>query len=98
MDTLGGFGDVKICTGYKQPDGEVTDVFPAQWELLDGYEPVYETLPGWTDDISHIRKFEDLPENAQNYLKRIEELIGVPVAMVGVGPKREETIVIDNLF
>jgi adenylosuccinate synthase len=98
MDTLGGFGDVKICTGYKQPDGQVTDVFPAQWELLDGYEPIYETLPGWTDDISHIRKFEDLPENAKKYLRRIEELIGVPVAMVGVGPKREETIVIDNLF
>ena len=98
MDTLGGFGDVKICTGYKRPDGGVTDVFPAQWELLDDYEPVYETLPGWTDDISHIRDYGGLPEPAKNYLKRISELTGLPVAMIGVGPSREETIVVDGLF
>ncbi len=98
VDTLGGFGDVKICTGYKKPDGEVTTVFPAQWELLAGYTPVYETLSGWSDDISHIRNYDDLPEAAKTYLKRIEELTGLPVAMIGVGPKREETIVVDNLF
>ncbi len=98
MDTLGGFGDVKICTGYKRPNGEVTNVFPAQWELLEDYTPVYEEFEGWTDDISHIRKYDDLPENAKKYLKRIEELTGLPVAMIGVGPKREETIVVDQLF
>lgn len=98
MDTLGGFGDVKICTGYKKPNGEVTDVFPAEWERLDGYEAVYETLSGWTDDISHVRDFADLPDNAKKYLKRIEELTGLPVAMIGVGPKRSETIVVDNIF
>ncbi len=98
MDTLGGFGDVKICTGYKRPDGTVTKVFPAQWEHLDGYEAQYETLSGWTDDISHVRKFDDLPENAKIYLKRVEELTGLPVAMIGVGPKREQTIVVDQLF
>jgi len=98
MDTLGGFGDVKICTGYKKPNGEATDVFPAEWEKLDGYEAVYETLSGWTDDISHVRGFADLPDNAKKYLKRIEELTGLPVAMIGVGPKRSETIVVDNIF
>ena len=98
MDTLGGFGDVKICTGYKKPDGEVTEVFPAEWEKLDGYEPVYETLPGWTDDISHVRDYGGLPENARKYLERISELTGLPVAMIGVGPKRDETVVVDTLF
>lgn len=98
MDTLGGLGDVKICTGYKKPDGTITKTFPARWELLDDYTPVYETLPGWTDDISHIRKFEDLPENAKAYLRRIEELTDTPVAMIGVGPKREQAIVVEGLF
>ncbi len=98
MDTLGGFGDVKICTAYKKPDGTTTEVFPAEWEKLDGYEAVYETLPGWSDDISHIRNFDELPENAKAYLKRVEELTGLPVAMIGVGPKREQTIVVDELF
>ncbi|MCK5130397.1 MAG: adenylosuccinate synthase [Clostridiales bacterium] len=98
MDTLGGVGDVKICTGYKQPDGTVTDVFPARWELLSDYEPVYETLPGWTDDISHIRDYDELPENAKAYLKRIEKLTGVPIVMIGVGANRVETIVIETIY
>lgn len=97
MDTLGGFDEVKICTGY-QRNGELTTVFPVHWEDLDQYEPIYETLPGWSDDISHIRKFEDLPENAQNYIHRIEELIGVRVAMIGVGAAREQAIVREELF
>jgi len=97
MDTLGGFEAVKICTGYKK-DGKVTDVFPVKWEDLDSYEPVYETLPGWSDDISHIRKFEELPENAQKYIKRIEELVKVPVVMLGVGAAREQAIVREELF
>jgi len=97
MDTLGGFDEVKICTGYKK-DGKITDVFPVKWEDLDSYEPVYETLPGWSDDISHIRKFEELPENAQKYIKRIEELVKVPVVMLGVGAAREQAIVREELF
>jgi len=97
MDTLGGFDEVKICTGYKK-DGVVTDVFPVKWEDLDSYEPVYETLQGWSDDITHIRKFEDLPANAQKYIKRIEELIKVPVVMLGVGAAREQAIVREEMF
>lgn len=97
MDTLGGFDEVKICTGYKK-DSVVTDVFPVKWEDLDSYEPVYETLEGWNDDITHIRKFEDLPINAQKYVKRIEELIKVPVVMLGVGAAREQAIVREELF
>ena len=97
MDTLGGFEKVKICVGYKKGQ-EITDVFPVKWEDLDSYEPVYEIMDGWTDDISHIRKFEDLPENAQKYIIRIEELTKVPVVMLGVGAAREQAIVREELF
>jgi len=97
MDILGGFDTVKICTGYRYR-GEVTDVFPARWELLNEYEPVYEELKGWDDNISHIKRFEDLPENAQKYIGRIEELSGVPVAMIGVGARRDQAIVRMEMF
>jgi len=55
-------------------------------------KPVYETLPGWSEDISGVRKFDDLPINAQNYVKRIGELVGKPVELISVGPDREQTI------
>ena len=97
MDTLGGFDEVKICVGYKK-DGIVTDVFPVKWEDLDNYEPVYETMDGWTDKISHIRHFDDLPLNAQKYINRIEQLTKLPVAMIGVGAAREQTIVREKLY
>ena len=97
MDTLSGFEKVKICVGYKKGQ-EITDVFPVKWEDLDSYEPVYEIMDGWTGDISHIRKFEDLPENAQKYIIRIEELTKVPVVMLGVGAAREQAIVREELF
>jgi len=67
-------------------------------KVLSGCKPISETLPGWSEDISGIRKIEDLPENARNYLKRIEELIETPIDIVSVGPGREETIVIKNPF
>jgi adenylosuccinate synthase len=97
MDTLGGLGPVKICTGYKK-DGKLVTDFPARLKDLEGCEPVYEELAGWTDDISDIRDYEKLPQEARAYLRRIEELTGVPVALVGVGPEREETVVREELF
>ena len=97
MDTLGGVGPVKICTGYKKNGSIITD-FPARLQDLEGCEPVYEELPGWTDNISHIRDFNLLPAEAKAYLRRIEELTGVPVALVGVGANREQTIVREKLF
>ena len=57
------------------------------------FEPIYETLPGWDDDLTGIASFEDLPANARDYVRRIEEIVGQPVEMVGVGPKRSQTIV-----
>lgn len=97
MDTLGGLGPVKICTGYKKGGKLVTD-FPARLRDLEGCEPVYEELAGWTDDISDIRDYDMLPKEARAYLRRIEELTQVPVALVGVGPEREETVVREELF
>ncbi|MEE4358515.1 MAG: adenylosuccinate synthase [Desulfococcaceae bacterium] len=95
LDVLGGLDELKICTAYQYGD-ETLRHFPANLNVLGKCEPVYENLPGWSEDISGIRTFEDLPENTRNYLKRIEELTGVPVQIISVGPGREETIVLKN--
>ena len=97
LDVLGGLKSLKICTAYEF-EGKVVKDFPAGLKVLAGCKPICETLPGWSEDISGIRKIEDLPENAKNYLKRIEELIETPIDIVSVGPGREETIVIKNPF
>jgi adenylosuccinate synthase len=97
LDVLGGLKSLNICTEYEF-EGNVVKDFPAGLKVLAGCKPICETLPGWSEDISGIRKIEDLPENARNYLKRIEELIETPIDIVSVGPGREETIVIKNPF
>lgn len=91
LDTLTGLGDLKVCTGYKKGDEIITE-FPASLSELAKCEPVYETLPGWDEDITGVRTFEELPETVKNYVKRIEELCGAKVIMVGVGPNREQNI------
>ncbi len=95
LDVLGGLKELKICTAYKY-NGEQIDAFPASIKMLEGCEPVYEKLAGWEEDISEIRRFEDLPANVRAYLKRIEELTGVPVQIISVGPGREQTIILNN--
>ena len=97
MDTLGGVGPVKICTSYKLRK-KILKEFPASLEDLAKCEPIYEEFEGWTDDISHIRRFEELPQNAQKYLNRIEELCDAPVAMIGVGARREQVIVREQMY
>ena len=97
MDVLGGLKEIKICTGYEY-NGEIVNDFAADLDLLSDCKMVLETLPGWDEDISGVRSYEELPENAKAYLKRIEELSGTPVDMVSVGPGREETIVVNNHF
>ena len=97
MDTLGGLGPVKICVGYKKGGRVITD-FPARLSDLDGCTPVYEELEGWSDDINDIRDFDKLPEAAKAYIRRIEELTGTPVALIGVGANRVQTIVREELF
>jgi len=95
LDVLDGLEDLKICTGYEY-SGKIVRDFPASLNILGSCKPVFEVLPGWTEDISDIRKPEDLPENAKKFLNRIEELTETPIDMVSVGPGREETIVINN--
>jgi adenylosuccinate synthase len=97
LDVLDGLEDLKICTGYEH-NGKIIRDFPASLKILGSCKPVYEVLPGWMEDISDIRKIEDLPKNARHYLDRIAELTETPIDIVSVGPGREETILIKNPF
>ncbi|HET8631536.1 MAG TPA: adenylosuccinate synthase, partial [Thermomicrobiales bacterium] len=91
LDVLDTFETVKICTGYRL-DGEPLPYPPAREDLWARIEPVYEELPGWQADTTGARSAADLPANARRYIERVQELIGAPVAMVGVGPAREQLI------
>ena len=95
LDVLTGLKTVKICKAYKLGGKEI-DYYPASLKELDRCEPVYEELPGWDEDITGVKKFEDLPVNAQNYLKRVSELSEVPLATVSVGADRIQTIIVKN--
>jgi len=97
LDVLGELDEIKICSTYEL-NGATIDAFPANLNHLAACKPVYETLPGWRQDIRGIRRAEELPENARAYLARIETLAGVPIQMISVGPGRDETIVIENPF
>ena len=97
LDVLTGIPVLKICRAYRYRGKEITD-FPASTNVLEACEPFYEELPGWEEDISGARRLEDLPENAQRYLERLSSLAGLPVALVGVGPRREQTVVCHRLF
>ena len=91
LDVLSGFDEIKICTSY-DIDGENYGHFPSSCSVLAKAKPVYETLPGWKEDISKCRSFEELPKEAQAYVRFIEEKSGVPVLLIGVGVGREDTI------
>ena len=93
FDVLGGFDEVSLCTGYRLPDGTITDRFIADARWLSTVEPVYETLPGWPDPDHRPEDRESLPEPARRYLDRIEAFIGVPIEIVSVGPERTEVLV-----
>jgi len=92
IDTLTGIKKLKICKGYEL-DGKIITEFPVKLSDLSRCKPVYEELDGWDEDITGVRNFEDLPENAKKYIYKIEELCGVKVSMVGVGPNREQNII-----
>jgi adenylosuccinate synthase len=93
LDVLSGFDTVKICTGYRA-GGEVFEDFPPHQSLFHGAEPIYEELDGWNEEIDEARSFEDLPKNAQAYVRRMEELVGVPANVVSVGPAREQSLAV----
>ena len=96
MTNLDGYDkcpEIKICTGYDL-DGEILAYPPATVDEWERCKPVYETVPGWMQDISACRSWEEIPENARKFVKRMSELIGCPVTTVGVGPDREQTIAV----
>jgi adenylosuccinate synthase len=97
LDVLDGLESVMICTGYEY-QGEIIKDFPASLDVLAACKPVYETWPGWTETISDIRKLEDFPPNARNYLDRIAELTETPLQIVSVGPDRDQTIVLKHPY
>lgn len=97
MDTLGDFKKVSMCVAYEY-EGKILKDFPASLKVLEKCKPVYEEFEGWDGNISNVRKFEDLPENAQKYINAIEKYSGVPVALIGVGQDREQCIVREQLF
>ena len=93
LDILDKFEEIKMCVAYKYK-GEILNEIPASLKVLAEVEPVYETFVGWNTDISKIRKYEDLPENAKKYLERMAEVTGIKLGIVSVGPNRDETIVL----
>jgi len=97
LDVLAGLETVKICTAYKYR-GEVIEHYPASLKMLSECEAVYEELPGWSEDLSGVRKLEDLPTNARRYLDRVAELTGIPIAIFSVGRNREQTNLVRPIY
>ena len=95
LDILDTFEKIDMCVGYKYK-GELLNEVPASLKVLAEVEPVYETFDGWMTDISGIRKYEELPENARKYLERLAEVCGTKLGIVSVGPNRDQTIVLAN--
>ncbi len=91
LDTLAGIDELKVCKAYSI-NGTETTFFPSDTVELSAVQCIYETVPGWDQDLSKITRFEDLPENTQNYVRLIEDIVKVPISCVGVGPKRSQVI------
>ena len=98
VDVLTGLDKVKICVAYEKADGTRITRMPATLKELGECQPVYEELDGWTDDISGARSLEDLPAAPRRYVERIQELVGVNLLTFGVGPERNQTVVLDNVW
>ncbi|MFA4917393.1 MAG: adenylosuccinate synthase [Syntrophales bacterium] len=99
LDVLTGIEKLKICVGYKTPEGKkFTESVPSSQKLLEQCQPIYEEMNGWTEDISKARQMEELPENTKRYIERLEQLTGCKMVLVSVGAGRKETIVLKNPF
>ncbi|TMS57450.1 adenylosuccinate synthase [Imbroritus primus] len=97
LDVLDGLKTLKLCVGYKL-DGKVVDVLPRGSEAVARCEPIYEEFPGWNASTFGIKSWDALPEAARNYLKRVEEVAGIPIAMISTGPDRDETILLQHPY
>ena len=97
LDVLDGLEELKICNGYAY-EGKELSVAPVGADALSKCEPIYETMPGWSETTQGAQSMADLPEAARNYVARLAELVGVPIDIVSTGPDREETIVLKDLY
>jgi len=97
LDVLTGIETVKICVAYRYR-GSTIHAFPASLSALAECEPIYEEMPGWTEDISHVRTLDELPANARHYLERVSQLTGIPLSIFSVGPDRKETNMVKSVY
>jgi adenylosuccinate synthase len=97
LDALDQFDTIKVCTAYKVNDAHLSHI-PADPSILENVEPHYEEFPGWKTSTSDARTWQDLPEPARNYIDRLCQILQVPLSMVGVGPHREQSIIMRNPF
>ena len=95
LDVLSGLEELRLCTGYENGQ-EILNDYPYEQNMLYVAKPVYETYEGWTEDITSVKNFDDLPENAKKYIKAIEDYIQIPITFISVGPERNQNIVINN--
>jgi adenylosuccinate synthase len=97
LDVLDGLEALQLCTGYKY-GGETLELPPLGADAIEQCEPIYEEMPGWSESTEGVRDFDALPMNAKSYLKRLEEIVGVPVDIISTGPERDETIILNHPF
>ena len=99
LDVFDTFDKIKVCIAYKDKrTGKIYDYYPTNVFIHKYLEPVYEEIEGWREDITKVKSYDELPQNAKKYLKRLEELIGIPVTIISVGPDREQTIMLKHPF
>lgn len=98
LDVLDGLKEVKVCVGYRLPNGEIIETTPLAADNWEGIEPIYEVMPGWTETTFGAKSREELPQAALDYIRRIEELTGVPVDIISTGPDRSETMILRDPF
>ena len=98
IDVLTGLETVKICVAYRKSNGEEISHYPASLVELGQCEPVYEELPGWSEDITGCRTLDELPIEAQNYVRRVSELVGVKISTFSVGPDRNQTNILEDVW
>ena len=97
LDVLDGLPELQLCVGYRL-DGELIDLLPLGADEIARCEPIYETLPGWSQPSAGVTRYEDLPPNAQHYLNRIEAVTGVPIHVVSTSPDRDHTILLHHPY
>lgn len=98
LDVLTGLETIRIATGYRRGSQTITDILPSQMATFKDWQPEYIEFPGWKEDIRRVRTYDGLPRETKKYIEAIEELVGLPVSIISVGPGRDETIMVRSIF